>query len=79
MARKPCGTPPIEPVGAWSPRWEAAVVAAPAHLMPACEGGPVTLPDGLVAEMFDRAVDALLPSAPTAMSGAGRPGARRGP
>jgi ABC-type dipeptide/oligopeptide/nickel transport system permease component len=37
-----CGMPPIEPVRAWSPRWEAAVAAALAHLMPVCEGGPVT-------------------------------------
>ncbi|MEV4916518.1 hypothetical protein AB0K47_06855 [Streptomyces tirandamycinicus] len=68
LAREPCGTPPIEPVGAWSPRWEAAVAAALAHLVVACDGGPVTLPDGLVAEVFGHGVAALLPPGPSVKS-----------
>jgi len=44
----------------------AAVAAASAHLAVACEGGPVVLPDGPVAELFGRSVAALFPSGPPA-------------
>ncbi|MFI6009519.1 hypothetical protein ACIBAG_11925 [Streptomyces sp. NPDC051243] len=73
------GTPPFEPVTAvwgsrlglnnwwsWSPRWEAAAGRALAHLLAASEGRPVTVPDGLVNEVFQRALDALLPGGPPA-------------
>ncbi|MGW1071500.1 hypothetical protein [Streptomyces sp. NPDC002537] len=69
------GTPPFEPVAtwgsartgtnhwwSWSPRWEAAAGQALAHLLAASEGGPVTVPDGLIEEVFQRALDTLLPA-----------------
>ncbi|WP_392675817.1 hypothetical protein [Streptomyces sp. LN785] len=71
------GTPPFEPVIAtwgsrlglnhwwsWSPQWEAAAGRALAHLLAASEGRPVTVPDGLIEEVFQRALDALLPAGP---------------
>ncbi|MEV6653745.1 hypothetical protein [Streptomyces sp. NPDC051219] len=64
------GTPPVEPSGAWSPRWEAAVGAALAHVLVASAGAPVTVPDGLVADTFGRALDALLPPGPPAKKAA---------
>ncbi|MEV2272930.1 hypothetical protein [Nonomuraea africana] len=59
---KQSGTPPVEPSGAWSPRWDAAVGAALAHLLAASAGERLIVLDGLVAEMFRPAPDALLPS-----------------
>ncbi|GGR44689.1 hypothetical protein GCM10010251_72130 [Streptomyces aurantiogriseus] len=83
------GTPPFEPINtwgprlglnhwwSWSPRWEAAAGRALAHLLAASEGRPVTVPDGLIAEVFQRALDALLPAGPPArravLAGPGRP------
>lgn len=73
-------TPPFEPVAtwggrlgtshfwSWSPQWEAAAGLALAHLLVASHGGPVTVPGGLTGEVFQRALDALLP--------AGSPGRR---
>ncbi|MEU9715050.1 hypothetical protein [Streptomyces sp. NPDC047976] len=67
-------TPPVEPISrwgavsgldhwwSWSPRWEAAAGRALAHLLAAADGRPVTVPDGLPAEVFQRALDALLPA-----------------
>ncbi|MFP3986384.1 hypothetical protein U9R90_02555 [Streptomyces sp. E11-3] len=60
------GTPPVEASGVWSPRWEAAVGAALAHLLAASAGMPVAVPDGLVADTFARALEALLPPGPPA-------------
>ncbi|MFJ8140935.1 hypothetical protein [Streptomyces sp. NPDC096013] len=76
------GIPPFEPLSrwwsrtrvghwtnywwAWSPRWEAAAGRALAHLLAASEGRPVTVPDGLVGQVFQRALDALLPAGPRA-------------
>ncbi|MFF4019347.1 hypothetical protein [Streptomyces sp. NPDC001843] len=69
-------TPPSEPMAtwggrlgtghywSWSPRWEAAAGRALAHLLAASQGGPVTVPGGLTEEVFQRALDALLPSGP---------------
>ncbi|WP_431775586.1 hypothetical protein [Streptomyces cucumeris] len=67
-------TPPFEPISAWggsrlgsdhywswSPQWEAAAGRALAHLLAASEGRPVTVPDGPIAEVFQRALDILLP------------------
>ncbi|MEQ6028078.1 hypothetical protein SOM70_36605 [Streptomyces salinarius] len=67
------GTPPYEPIASWggrqlglyhwwswSPRWEAAAGRALAHLLAASGGRPVSVPDGLTAEVFQRALDALL-------------------
>lgn len=67
-------TPPMEPISrwssllgldhwwSWSPRWEAAAGRALAHLLAASDGRPVTVPPGLIAEVFQRALDALLPA-----------------
>ncbi|MGW0897354.1 hypothetical protein ACWD0G_10200 [Streptomyces goshikiensis] len=67
-------TPPIEPITrwgsllgldywwSWSPQWEAAAGQALAHLLAASGGRPVTVPHGLVAEVFQRTLDALLPA-----------------
>ncbi|MGW9433448.1 hypothetical protein ACWHA1_36720 [Streptomyces decoyicus] len=72
------GTPPFEPIAtwgsrlgsdqwwSWSPQWEAAAGQALAHLLAASEGRPVTVPSGLIAEVFQRALDALLPAGPPA-------------
>ncbi|MEV0650401.1 hypothetical protein AB0I28_34600 [Phytomonospora sp. NPDC050363] len=67
-------TPPFEPIAtwggrsgtnhywSWSPRWEAAAGHALAHLLVASQGQPVTVPGGLTANVFQRALDALLPA-----------------
>ncbi|MEU2736963.1 hypothetical protein ABZ656_16470 [Streptomyces sp. NPDC007095] len=72
------GTLPFEPITtwgslrgldhwwSWSPQWEAAAGRALAHLLAASEGRPVTVPDGIIAEVFQRALDALLPAGPSA-------------
>ncbi|MFF5125529.1 hypothetical protein ACFY41_01120 [Streptomyces syringium] len=60
------GTPPIEPPGVWSPRWEAAIGAALAYLLAASEGAPVAVPDGLAMDVFGRVLDVLLPPGPPA-------------
>ncbi|MFJ1823704.1 hypothetical protein, partial [Streptomyces sp. NPDC088178] len=83
------GTPLFEPIAAWgsrpglhhwwswSPKWEAAAGRALAHLLAASEGRPVTVPDGLIEEVFQRALDALLPAGPpprrAVLAGPGRP------
>ncbi|MFJ9847539.1 hypothetical protein ACIRYZ_45400 [Kitasatospora sp. NPDC101155] len=83
------GTPPFEPIAtwgsrrgtshywSWSPQWEAAAGRALAHLLAASQGGPVTVPEGLVKEVFQRALDALLPAGPSArravLTGPGHP------
>ncbi|MEV0537797.1 hypothetical protein [Kitasatospora sp. NPDC050463] len=83
------GTPPFEPIArwgsrwgtshywSWSPQWEAAAGRALAHLLAASQGGPVTVPDGLAVEVFQRALDALLPAGPSTrravLAGPGQP------
>ncbi|MFV8132944.1 hypothetical protein [Streptomyces syringium] len=71
------GTPPIEPPGAWSPRWEAAIGAALAHLLAVSEGTPVAVPEGLAMDVFGRVLDVLLPPGPpakrAALAGPGLP------
>ncbi|MFE5485921.1 hypothetical protein [Streptomyces sp. NPDC056527] len=83
------GTPPFEPVTtwgspagshrlwSWSPQWEAAAGRALAHLLVASEGRPVTVPDGLIGDVFQGAIDDLLPAGPSArravLAGPGRP------
>ncbi|MFF4829723.1 hypothetical protein ACFY20_44055 [Streptomyces sp. NPDC001312] len=75
-------TPPIVPIAtwrsrmraghwsnywwSWSPRWEAAAGQALAHLLAASEGQQVIVPGGLVGQIFQRALDALLPAGPQA-------------
>lgn len=54
-------TPPVEPSGAWSPVWEAAVAVALARLLAVSDGARVVVPDGLVAATFSRALNTLLP------------------
>lgn len=82
-------TPPFEPIAtwggrlgsnhywSWSPRWEAAAGHALAHLMVASQGQPVTVPGGLTADVFQRALDALLPAGPSkwraVLAGPGQP------
>jgi hypothetical protein len=46
----------------WNPQWEAAAGQALAHLLAASERRSVTVPHGLVADVFQRALDALLPA-----------------
>jgi hypothetical protein len=71
-------TPPFEPIAtwgsrmaagrwshywwSWSPQWEAAAGQALAHLLAASEGHPVLVPDGLVGQVFQHALDTLLPT-----------------
>jgi hypothetical protein len=85
-------TPPMEPIitwggrmgsnhfWSWSPQWEAAAGQALAHLLAASEGRPVTVQDGLTAEVFQRALDTVLPKGLPArralLAGPGRPGPR---
>ncbi|MEV0775043.1 hypothetical protein [Streptomyces sp. NPDC050428] len=57
--RETVATPPIDESGYWNPRWGAAVGAGLAHLLAVSGGTPVAVPDGLVAETFARALDAL--------------------
>lgn len=67
-------TPPFEPIGtwggarlgvnhywSWSPRWEAAAGHALAHLLATSEAHPVRVPSGLIAKVFQPALDVLLP------------------
>lgn len=73
------GTPPVEAIGRWSmgtveqpqwrwsPRWEAAVGRALAHLLVSGRGRPVQVPEGLAAEVFQRTLDALVPPGPPAV------------
>ncbi|MEU6554418.1 hypothetical protein ABZ915_29725 [Streptomyces sp. NPDC046915] len=72
------GTPPFAPIAtwgsrfgsdhfwSWSPQWEPAAGRALAHLLAASEGRPVTVPNGLVEEVFQRSLNALLPADPPA-------------
>ncbi|HEY9332454.1 MAG TPA: hypothetical protein VIS09_30135 [Streptomyces sp.] len=61
----------------WSPRWEAAAGHALAHLLVASRGEPVRVPDGTATDVFQRALDTLLPAgAPkrrAVLAGPGRP------
>ncbi|MFI6965397.1 hypothetical protein [Streptomyces sp. NPDC050255] len=61
----------------WSPQWEAAAGHALAHLLVASRRQPVKVPDGAAADVFQRALDTLLPSgAPkrrAVLAGPGRP------
>ncbi|MFJ6844938.1 hypothetical protein ACIQRE_20005 [Streptomyces griseoluteus] len=83
-------TPPYEPIArwssllgsghrwSWSPQWEAAAGRALAHLLAASGGLPVTVPHGLTSQVFQRALDALLPGGGPArhavLAGPGLPG-----
>lgn len=68
-------TPPVDQRGFWSPRWEAAVAVALAHLLAVSGGKRVSVPEGPVAEAFRRAIDSLLP--PGAAGTTPRPGRAR--
>ncbi|GAA4585922.1 hypothetical protein GCM10023194_30200 [Planotetraspora phitsanulokensis] len=59
-------TPPVEPIGAWSPVWEAVIAVALAHLVAVSGGVRVVVPDGPIADMFRPAIDSLLPPGPPA-------------
>lgn len=89
LAEKGESTPPLEPIAtwggrvgssyywSWSPQWEAAAGQALAHLLVAAEGQPVKVPDGLTTDVFQRALDALLPAGPptrrAVLAGPGEP------
>lgn len=89
LAEKGEKTPPFEPIAtwgerlgsnpywSWSPRWEAAAGQALAHLLVASQGQPVKIPGGLTADLFQRALDALLPAGPpkrrAVLAGPGQP------
>lgn len=89
LTEKEESTPPFEPIvtwggrlgpshyWSWSPQWEAAVGQALAHLLAASEGQPVKVPGGLTADVFQRALDAVLPAGPptrrAVLAGPGRP------
>ena len=60
--------PPVEPDGSWSPRWEAAIGVALAHLVAVTGDRPVDLPAGPVAELLGHAVGLRLPAGPGARS-----------
>ncbi|MFF1924713.1 hypothetical protein ACFVW8_29620 [Streptomyces sp. NPDC058221] len=86
--------PPFEPIAtwggrfgsshywSWSPRWEAAAGRALAHLLAASDGQAVKVPGGLAEEVFQRALDALLPAGPptrtAVLAGPGRPAPEAG-
>ncbi|KAB2357770.1 hypothetical protein [Actinomadura montaniterrae] len=75
LQRERPGTPPVEQPGRWNPIWEAAAGAALAHLLAVSDGAPVAVPEGLVADVFGRALDALSPAGLPAKSVAlGGPG-----
>ncbi|MGW6978548.1 hypothetical protein ACWGE1_03690 [Streptomyces sp. NPDC054932] len=72
--------PPIGPPGRRSPQWVAAVAivaVALTHLLAASGGNRVSVPAGLLATAFGRALDGLLPAGPTtktlALAGPGVP------
>ncbi|MEU7511792.1 hypothetical protein AB0B13_07245 [Streptomyces sp. NPDC042898] len=90
LAEKGEKTPPFEPITtwagppvgsnrswSWSPEWEAAAGHALAHLLVASQGQPVKVPDGLTADVFQRALDVLLPAGlpkrRAVLAGPGRP------
>ncbi|MGW1722970.1 hypothetical protein ACWCQK_08595 [Streptomyces sp. NPDC002306] len=89
LAEEGEGTPPFEPIAtwggplgpshywSWSPRWVAAAGQALAHLLVASRGQSVQVPDGLTADVFRRALDALLPAGPptrrAVLAGPGQP------
>ncbi|OLZ49965.1 hypothetical protein [Amycolatopsis keratiniphila] len=70
------GLPPVEPSGAWSPYWEAAVGDALAHLFAVSGGGTIAVEDGFVSAVFGAAL-ALPSSGPPrrnlALAGPGLP------
>ncbi|MFE6979603.1 hypothetical protein [Streptomyces griseus] len=94
LAEKGEEMPPFEPIAtwggrlgsnhywSWSPQWEAAVGHALAHLLAASHGQPVKVPDGLAADVFQRALDALLPTGTpkrrAVLAGPGRPSSDSG-
>ncbi|MEV7416314.1 hypothetical protein [Streptomyces sp. NPDC089919] len=67
----------VEHFWSWSPRWEPAAGRALAHLLAASEGRPVAVPDGLSGQVFQRALDAMLPAGAPPLravpAGPGRP------
>ncbi|POM27671.1 hypothetical protein BTM25_20890 [Actinomadura rubteroloni] len=54
-------TPPVEPNGAWSSVWAAAVGDALARVVAVSGGARIGLPEASVAAVFGRALDVLLP------------------
>ncbi|MEH6374336.1 hypothetical protein V7793_08355 [Streptomyces sp. KLMMK] len=89
LAERGESTPPFEPITtwggrlgsshywSWSPQWEAAAGQALAHLLVASQGQPVKVPNGLTTDVFQRALDTLLPAGPptrrAALAGPGEP------
>ncbi|WP_408645206.1 hypothetical protein [Streptomyces sp. KL110A] len=89
LMREWAATPPLHQLAAWgrwgtesewwswTPQWHAAGAQVLAHLLTASRGRPVSLPDGLVAVMFRRTLDAVLGAGPSprraVLAGPGRP------
>lgn len=61
VAERKFAPPTDELLDRWSPAWEPAIGAALAHLLVASEGRPVDVPGGLVASVFQRTLEGLLP------------------
>ncbi|GAA3090923.1 hypothetical protein GCM10017562_72430 [Streptomyces roseofulvus] len=68
LARPEHRVPPVEPDGAWSLRWHAALGVALAHLVAVSGDRPVALPAGRVTELLGHAVRQYLSSGPDALS-----------
>ncbi|GHJ42789.1 hypothetical protein Cs7R123_01310 [Catellatospora sp. TT07R-123] len=60
------GLPPVEQPGHWSPLWQASLAVTLAHVVTASGGHPVAVAVGPTADVLRRALDALLPTGPTA-------------
>ncbi|MFC4498410.1 MULTISPECIES: hypothetical protein [Streptomyces] len=66
LVRERRGTPPVEQLGDWNPKWEAAAGMALARLLAAAGGAhPVAVPDGLLTDVFGRTLAVLLPPGPS--------------
>lgn len=95
LAKQGEATPPIEPIGtwgggrlgsnhywSWSPQWQAAAGQALAHLLVASQGQAVEVARGLTADVFQRTLDALLPTGPpkrrAVLAGPGQPSPEAG-
>ncbi|GAA1863608.1 hypothetical protein [Actinomadura bangladeshensis] len=69
--------PPVEDPGLWSPLWEASAAAALPRLLALSGGARPRVPGGLLATVFGRPLDALLPPGPArgelALAGPGLP------
>ncbi|MER7582527.1 hypothetical protein [Kitasatospora sp. NPDC097691] len=56
-----CATEPWDHRGRLQPRWEWETAVTLAHVVAAADGSPVTVPDGLLADVFRVLLDQVLP------------------